>query len=83
MHMGYLVSHNIHQRMLQDISHHVPDFLELDPIPPMIGLAVGRKALAYDPDGGMQSGEETMKLYFGDDLGFSSRSKHPSLQAIS
>ena len=74
MHMGYLVSNNIHQRILQDISDHTPQLLGLDPIPPMIGLAVGRKALAYDPEGGLISGEDVMKLYFGDDLGFGSKS---------
>ena len=71
--MGYLISYNIHQRMLQNLSGHTPELLTLDPIPPMIGLAVGHKAVAYDPEGGMKSGEDVMKLYFGDDLGFSSK----------
>ena len=73
MHMGYLVSLNVHQRMLQRLCSQTPEFQKLDPIPPMIGLAVGKKAVAYDPEGGLKSGEDIMKVYFGDDLGFSSK----------
>ncbi|KAL2165588.1 hypothetical protein VTG60DRAFT_4268 [Thermothelomyces hinnuleus] len=81
MHMGYYAAHNIHRHMqLQTQTEGqaaqttdkggIPKLLELDEIPPMIGLAVGKKAVAYWPEGGMTSGEDVMKAYFGDDLGF-------------
>ena len=47
-------------------------FLELAEVPPMIGLAIGKQAVAYWPAGGMVSGEETLETFFGKDLGFSS-----------
>ncbi|KAL2194096.1 pyridine nucleotide-disulfide oxidoreductase-like protein [Corynascus similis CBS 632.67] len=77
MHMGYYAAHNIHQRMRELQKQTVVEdeekskMLELDEIPPMIGLAVGKKAVAYWPEGGITYGEETMKSFFGDDLGFS------------
>ncbi|KAL2156897.1 hypothetical protein VTH06DRAFT_2562 [Thermothelomyces fergusii] len=76
MHMGYYAAHNIHRHMRLQMQAAggdkggIPKPLELGEIPPMIGLAVGRKAVAYWPEGGMTSGEEVMKEFFGDDLGF-------------
>lgn len=70
MHMGYLAANNIHMRMKQAVSGTEPTYLELDEIPPMIGLAVGKKAVAYWPTNGVSSGEDVNKLFFGDDLGF-------------
>lgn len=81
--MGYFAAHNIHQQQQMRTSTTTttattdeaiakPKFLELDEIPPMIGLAVGKQAVAYWPEAGMTSGEEVIKSFFGDDLGFSS-----------
>ncbi|KAL1836963.1 hypothetical protein VTK73DRAFT_4864 [Phialemonium thermophilum] len=79
MHMGYYAATNIHQRMLlrrqAETEEAVeqsppPPLLELDEIPPMIGLAVGKKAVAYWPQGGTTSGTDVMESFFGDDLGF-------------
>ncbi|KAK8022073.1 hypothetical protein PG993_012840 [Apiospora rasikravindrae] len=75
MHEGRFAGLNIHQLMLQELSSlsekkHVPEFQELAEIAPMIGLAVGRKGLSYGPDVGMASGEDVLKLFFEDDLGF-------------
>ncbi|KAK8108487.1 hypothetical protein PG984_014288 [Apiospora sp. TS-2023a] len=80
MHEGRFAGLNIHQLMLQELSSfssstsekekHVPEFQELAEIPPMIGLAVGKMGLSYGPDVGMQSGEDVLKLFFEDDLGF-------------
>lgn len=70
--MGYLAANNIHMRMKQAVSGTEPTYLELDEIPPMIGLAVGKKAVAYWPTNGVSSGEDVNKLFFGDDLGFDS-----------
>lgn len=66
MHMGYLAATNIHQLMTQNA-----EFMRLDEIPPMIGLAVGNKALSYWPAGGTTTGEDVMQAFFGKDLGFS------------
>lgn len=73
MHMGYLAAHNIHQLMQQRLKNVEPEFVKLDEVPPMIGLAVGKKAVAYWPEGGVTSGEDVLKNFFGDDLGFSSK----------
>jgi hypothetical protein len=81
MHMGYLAANNIHQHMQMqtqtDIQTQASEekeskILRLDEIPPMIGLAVGKKAVAYWPEAGVTSGDEVMKTFFGDDLGFAS-----------
>lgn len=86
MHEGRFAGLNIHQLMLQELSafsssdageKHKPEFQELQEIPPMIGLAVGKKGLSYGPDVGMDSGEEVLKLFFGDDLGFKSKFLSP------
>ncbi|KAL2258369.1 hypothetical protein VTK26DRAFT_8344 [Humicola hyalothermophila] len=71
MHMGYYAATNIHQRMQEKLAGKEPSFLELDEIPPMIGLAVGKQAVAYWPEGGLTSGEDVLKAFFNDDLGFS------------
>ncbi|KAJ4291440.1 hypothetical protein N0V88_006033 [Collariella sp. IMI 366227] len=70
MHMGYFAANNIHQRVLQKAAGTEAKFLELGEIPPMIGLAVGKKAMSYWPEGGVNSGEDVAKSFFGDDLGF-------------
>ena len=72
MHMGYYAANNIHQQMQKELGGKEPAFLELGEIPPMIGLALGKKAVAYWPEGGLISGEEVLKDFFNDDLGFSS-----------
>ncbi|KAK3904700.1 hypothetical protein C8A05DRAFT_42263 [Staphylotrichum tortipilum] len=78
MHMGYYAVHNIHQLMAvreraatAGKEEKEPKFLELGEIPPMIGLAVGKKAVAYWPERGVSSGEEVLSAFFGEDLGFS------------
>jgi hypothetical protein len=87
MHMGYLAANNIHQHMetqtqtqaqtqMQTREEKESKILKLDEIPPMIGLAVGKKAVAYWPEAGVTSGDEVMKTFFGDDLGFASEYSH-------
>ncbi len=73
MHMGYYVANNIHQIVSQKLAGTEPVFLELAEIPPMIGLAVGKKAVAYWPQDGTTYGEDVMRAFFGDDLGFTSK----------
>ncbi|KAF3762169.1 putative pyridine nucleotide-disulfide oxidoreductase [Cryphonectria parasitica EP155] len=77
MHMGFFAAHNIHECILYRMNKErgggaepPPKFQELDEIPPMIGLAVGKKAMSYSPAQGVASGEDVMKAFFGNDLGF-------------
>ncbi|POS77775.1 oxidoreductase [Diaporthe helianthi] len=70
MHMGYYAAHNIHELILERLNGTAPKFLELGEIPPVIGLAVGKKAMSYSPGQGVDAGEEVMRVFFGDDLGF-------------
>ncbi|KAK2746925.1 oxidation resistance protein 1 [Onygenales sp. PD_40] len=71
MHHGHYAAMNIHQTMLKERRGTTPKFVELQEAPPSMGLAVGKQAVAYSPFEGVISGEDTLKLYFGDDLGFS------------
>ncbi|OCL04401.1 hypothetical protein AOQ84DRAFT_400144 [Glonium stellatum] len=71
MHMGYYAAMNIYQQILSHAFGIIPKFMELQEIPPMIGLAVGKKAVCYSPTSGTSSGEDLMELMFGDDLGYS------------
>lgn len=73
MHMGYMVAHNIHELVLERLNGASPKFQEMSEVPPMIGLAVGKKAVSYGPAQGVMSGEEVMKAFFGSDLGFDSK----------
>ena len=72
MHHGYLAACNIHQTMMEQVLGVTPKFREMAHVPPMIGLAVGKKAMSYGPEQGVHSGEDVAEVYFGDDLGFTS-----------
>ncbi|KJZ78838.1 hypothetical protein HIM_01611 [Hirsutella minnesotensis 3608] len=70
MHGGHFVAQNIHKSILMDRIGLAPSFAEFDAVvPPMMGLAVGKKAVASGPDG-TTFGEDVMQAYFRDDLGF-------------
>jgi hypothetical protein len=77
MHMGMLAAVNIHQLFEQSKFGSVPEFMQLEEIPPMIGLAVGKQAVGYWPGGGTTSGEDVMDTYFGKDLGLTSKQALP------
>ncbi|KAK3179724.1 hypothetical protein K4F52_008894 [Lecanicillium sp. MT-2017a] len=71
MHGGHYAAHNIHQTILRDrVTGYQASFKEFTEFPPVIGLAVGKKAVAYSPDSGTISGEDVMQAYFRGDLGF-------------
>lgn len=72
MHAGHYTAYNIHQIVKQQLLKEEPVLKELVHYPSMIGLAVGKKAVASGPDGTI-SGEDVMKSYFRDDLGFDSK----------
>lgn len=69
MHMGQYAAQNIHKLMLRSIQGAEPKFMELDDIPPMMGIAIGRQAVAYHPSTGVTHGEKVLETLFRDDLG--------------
>ncbi|KXJ88889.1 hypothetical protein Micbo1qcDRAFT_214051 [Microdochium bolleyi] len=69
MHTGKYAGLNMYQLMIQDVTGKEPSFLTLDPVPPMIAIAVGKEAVAYGPEG-MSHGPQIMRSYFEEDLGF-------------
>lgn len=48
----------------------------------VIGLAVGKQCLTYDPTNGMKYGVEVMKAYFGDDLGWAANLNYLGLTDV-
>ncbi|KFA61742.1 hypothetical protein S40285_04184 [Stachybotrys chlorohalonatus IBT 40285] len=70
MHHANHIAQNIYQSILRDLVGHEAKFVEIEEAPPMIGLAVGKQAVASGPGMGTIFGEEVMELYFGSDLGF-------------
>lgn len=69
MHQGKYAGLNIFQIIQKDLAGKEPQFNQLEDVPPMIGLAVGKQAVAYGPDG-LKSGKQVMQVFFEDDLGF-------------
>ncbi|KAF2093589.1 FAD/NAD(P)-binding domain-containing protein [Rhizodiscina lignyota] len=61
---------NVYQQMLneQDPEGRAPKFEEMPEAPPMIALAVGKKAIAYHPAEGVKYGADVMQHFFQDDL---------------
>lgn len=68
--MGTRAADNIFQHMLAEKHGRPLELKEWPKYPPMIGLAVGKKAVVYDPEGGVKCSEADMKVYFGEDLAF-------------
>ncbi|OLN95354.1 Apoptosis-inducing factor-like protein A [Colletotrichum chlorophyti] len=81
MHMGHFAAINAHQLMLARLTAgaHKPVFSELGPIEPMMGLAIGKKAVASGPGMGTTWGEDVMQAYFKNDLGFDNCWNHLGL----
>lgn len=72
MHMGHFAANNIYQNIL--VSKNLtlePEYKALSEHPPMIGIAVGRKAVSYSPTEGVKSGEDVLQYMFRHDLGWS------------
>jgi hypothetical protein len=73
MAMGHNAAFNIHQQLLEARTGKKAEFIELPELPPMIALAVGKKAISYSPNAGTEEGAEVMRNFFGDDLGLKSK----------
>ncbi|KAF7549179.1 hypothetical protein G7046_g8432 [Stylonectria norvegica] len=71
MHHGHYVAMNLHQAITSQRTGQAPQFKELNEVPAMIGLAVGKNAVAYSPDSGTVTGKDVADAYFRDDLGWS------------
>lgn len=71
---GHNAAFNIHQQLLEAGSggKHRAEFIEFPEVPPMIALAVGKKAISYSPGAGTEEGTEVMRNFFGEDLGLKS-----------
>ncbi|KAL7626133.1 hypothetical protein AAE478_002903 [Parahypoxylon ruwenzoriense] len=71
MHQGRFAGLNIHQLMVRELQggDAEPALNEIAPVPPMMGLAVGKNALSYGGEG-MKYGRQIMEWFFEDDLGF-------------
>ncbi|KAH8689376.1 hypothetical protein BGW36DRAFT_70485 [Talaromyces proteolyticus] len=70
MHQGQYAAINIHKKILAQICGITPTYKELAfDVPPMMGLAVGKKAASCGPpDHTVTAGEDVMQLFFGNDL---------------
>lgn len=78
--MGTRAADNIFQQILFEQYGIATDLKDWPKYPPMIGLAVGKKAVVYDPEGGAKCSEEAMKIYFGEDLAFQRECRSFSIQ---
>jgi len=70
MHGGHYSAYNIHQSVVESAVNQKAVPKELQEVPPMIGLAVGKQAVASGPEQETIWGEDVLKLYFKHDLGF-------------
>ncbi|KAK1141907.1 hypothetical protein N8T08_008420 [Aspergillus melleus] len=73
MHQGHYAAFNIHQKMYAQLYGSEIDVLDLAEVPPMMALALGKQAVGYFPTTGLSEGNEVLKTFFGDDLGFMSK----------
>ena len=55
--------------MLEKVNGSIPKFVQLAHFKSVIGLAVGHKAITYDPENGIKSGEDIRDIMFGNDYG--------------
>lgn len=79
MAMGHRAAINIQKQIFADIQGIPAHFEPWPATPPMIALAIGKKAMVYDPAGGVRCSEEQMKVFFGDDLAFKQLYSHLKL----
>jgi NADH dehydrogenase FAD-containing subunit len=86
--MGQAAAQNIYASILNaELSDSAPttekhSLTELPAWAAVIGLAVGKQCLTYDPTNGMKYGVEVMQSYFGDDLGWAANLKYLGLTDV-
>lgn len=83
--MGQAAAQNIYAAILNSelgpLSEPNPT-TELPAWDAVIGLAVGKQCLTYDPNNGIKYGVEVMKSYFQDDLGWAANLKYLGLTDV-
>lgn len=83
--MGQAAAQNIYASILNSEAAADAEKHELTELPAwaaVIGLAVGKQCLTYDPTNGMKYGVEVMQNYFGDDLGWAANLKYLGLTDV-
>ncbi|EDU42687.1 Ndh NADH dehydrogenase FAD-containing subunit [Pyrenophora tritici-repentis] len=83
--MGQTAAQNIYSAMLNSElppSSEQYGTAELPAWDAVIGIAVGKQCLTYDPKNGIKYGVEVMKSYFGDDLAWTSTLKYLCLTDV-
>jgi NADH dehydrogenase FAD-containing subunit len=86
--MGQTAAQNIYASILNsELSPSTPEtetnsLTELPAWAAVIGLAVGKQCLTYDPTNGMKYGVDVMQSYFGDDLGWAANLKYLGLTDV-
>jgi NADH dehydrogenase FAD-containing subunit len=81
--MGQLAASNIYASILnsEDTTNNFT-LAELPSYDNVIGLAVGKQCLTYDKTNGMKFGEQLMKDYFQDDLGWAANLRYLRLTDV-
>lgn len=84
--MGQAAAQNIYSAILNSelgpSSSEPYKMTELPAWDAVIGLAVGKQCLTYDPKNGIKYGVEVMKGYFGEDLGWAANLKYLGLTDV-
>jgi NADH dehydrogenase FAD-containing subunit len=86
--MGHAAAHNIYASILNsELPSDAPEtayyaMTELPNWDAVIGLAIGKQCLTYDPTNGMKYGVDVMRSYFGDDLGWEANLKYLGLTDV-
>ncbi|KAF1829188.1 FAD/NAD(P)-binding domain-containing protein [Decorospora gaudefroyi] len=83
--MGQAAAQNIYSAILNSELPAASDQYATAELPawdPVIGLAVGKQCLTYDPKNGIKYGVEVMQGYFGDDLGWAANLKYMGLTDV-
>ena len=86
--MGQAAAQNIYSAILNsELPTSTPDverygLTELPAWDAVIGIAVGKQCLTYDPKNGIKFGVDVMQAYFGDDLGWAASLKYMGLTDV-
>jgi NADH dehydrogenase FAD-containing subunit len=83
--MGQAAAQNVYSAILNsELPASTEQYItsELPAWDAVIGLAVGKQCLTYDPKNGIKYGVEVMKGYFGEDLGWAANLKYLGLSDV-
>jgi NADH dehydrogenase FAD-containing subunit len=83
--MGQTAAQNIYASILNSEAAEDSEKIGSTELPAwaaVIGLAVGKQCLTYDPSNGMKYGVDVMQAYFGEDLGWNANLKYLGLTDV-